>query len=79
MSKEVCLLVNINKLKGKIVESGFTVGGLAEKLHINKSTLYRKLNCNAETLTIKEMNIIVKELNLTKEEATSIFFNNNVA
>lgn len=72
-------MVNINKLKGKMVEVGVTVGDLAEKLHINRSTLYRKLKCNAEKLTLREMNIIVKELSLTKEEATAIFFNNNVA
>ena len=47
---------------------------LAEKLCIDKSTLYRRLNREGETFTVKEANIIVEELKLTKEEATSIFF-----
>lgn len=69
--------MNINKLKGKIVEKEMTVALLAEKIGIDRSTLYRKLD--NQTLTIKEVKKIVEILNLTLDEANSIFFNHLVA
>ena len=72
-------MVNINKLKGKIVENGLSVEVLAERIGIDKSTLYRKMSNSGEALTIKEANQICKELELSVEEATVIFFSNLVA
>ena len=72
-------MVNINKLKGKIVESGLTVEKLAEKIGVDRSTIYRKMNNDGETFTIKDANLICKILNLTCEEATAIFFSRYVA
>lgn len=72
-------MVNINKLKGKIVEQGVTIEHLATAIGQNKSTLYRKLNSNGEGFTIKEVNLISQELNLTLDEVNNIFFGNNVA
>lgn len=72
-------MVNINKLKGKIVEKGIKVSVLAESIGIDASTLYRKFKSNGETISIKEANLIVKSLNLTAEEAVAIFFDKNVA
>jgi predicted transcriptional regulator len=69
--------MNVNKLKGKIVEKGLTIGKLASMIGINRSTLYRKLN--ASTLTVKEVNLIVKALELSREEAIDIFFTHKVA
>lgn len=69
-------MVNINKLKGKIVENGLSVEVLAERIGIDKSTLYRKMSNSGEALTIKEANQICKELELSVEEATVIFFSN---
>ncbi len=66
-------MVNINKLKGKIVENGLTVEVLAEKMGIDRSTLYRKISSNGEDFTIKDANMICKALNLSIKEATSIF------
>jgi len=71
--------MNINKLKGKIVEKGMNISQLAEKMRIDRSTLYRKLNNNGDTLTIKEANAIVEILGLDDKEATSIFFEQTVA
>lgn len=71
--------MNINKLKGKIVEKGMNITGLASEIGINRATLYRKINNDGDTLTIKEANIIVSVLNLTEKEATEIFFNQLVA
>lgn len=71
--------MNVNKLKGKIVENGLSIPELADKIGLDKSTLYRKLNSNGETFTIKEANLIFIELKLTKNEAVDIFFNQKVA
>ena len=72
-------MVNINKLKGKIVENGLNTEKLADNIGIDRSTLYRKINNNGETFTIREADLIVKELNLTAEEAKAIFFSQLVA
>lgn len=71
--------VDVNKLRGKIVEMGLNVETLAKRIGIDRSTLYRKLNRDGDTLTVREVNIICKELKLTKEEAMDIFFKNFVA
>ena len=72
-------MINVNKLKGKIVENGMTVSSLAEKIGIDKATLYRKLNNNAEALMLKEASAIVDILHLSIDEATAIFFSQFVA
>ncbi|MGB4018175.1 MAG: helix-turn-helix transcriptional regulator [Syntrophomonadaceae bacterium] len=72
-------MVNINKLKGKIVENGLTIEKLADNIGIDRSTLYRKINNNGETFTIKEADLILNALNLTAEEAKAIFFSQFVA
>ncbi len=71
--------VNINKLKGKIVENGLTVATLAERMGIDRATLYRKLSNNGETMLIKDANSIVSALGLTEDEALAIFFSQFVA
>ena len=72
-------MVNVNKLKGKIVERGMSVEELANKIGVDKSTLYRKLNQSGETFTIREANLICKILELNGDEATAIFFSQYVA
>lgn len=72
-------MVNINKLKGKIVEKGMTVEQLATKMGVNRSTIYRKINSEGETFTIKDANLICDILGLSGEEAAAIFFSRHVA
>lgn len=73
-------MINVNKLKGKIVENGLSVKELALKIGIDRSTFYRKLATNqGETFTVREVNLICKYLNLSKDEAMEIFFTNFVA
>mgnify|MGYP003297645599 CR=1 FL=1 len=71
--------VNVNKLKGKIVECGLSISDLADMIGINKSTMYRKLDANGESLLISEANAIVQALHLTSDEAMAIFFSQLVA
>lgn len=71
--------VNINKLKGKIVENGLTVTALAEKIGMDRATLYRKISNNGDTMLIKDANAICAALNLSVEDAVAIFFSQIVA
>ena len=72
-------MVNVNKLKGKIVEKGYSVAKLAKEIDVDKTTIYRKINNNGETFTIDEADRIVNVLSLNAEEAQSIFFSQFVA
>lgn len=72
-------MVNINKLKGKIVENGLTIDKLAKEIGLDRSTLYRKINNDGETFSIREANLICSVLGLTGQEATEIFFSQYVA
>ena len=71
--------MNVNKLKGKIVENGLNVSQLASSIGIDKTTLYRKLTSNGDTLTISEAEKIARTLNLSMEDVNAIFFANFVA
>ena len=71
-------MVDVSKLKGKIVERNTTQEELASKIGIDKSTFYRKMKQNGN-FSIKEVNLIVSALNLSKDEAMVIFFSETVA
>ena len=71
--------VNINKLKGKIVEKGMTVASLAEKMNIDRAILYRKLDNGGAGLTVRDANNIAVALDLSYEDSMSIFFARYVA
>lgn len=73
------MYVNINKLKGKLVEKGLSVVQLAERMGINKATMYRKLENGGLGLSVKDANLIVEILGLTLQEAMEIFFAKKVA
>lgn len=80
MRKEVMEnMVNINKLKGKIIECGLNVTELASRIGIEKSTFYRRMNTNGKNFTIEEADLISKELNLSYSEVSAIFFSQYVA
>ncbi len=69
---------NMQKLKGKIIEKGFSQESFASAINMNKSTLNRKLQMG-EKFSIGEANSIVKILSLTQQEAINIFFTSIVA
>lgn len=71
-------MCNIAKLRGKITEKGYNQITLAKKVNIDRSTLNRKLK-TGEAFTIAEANKIAEALELTGQEAASIFFKNTVA
>ena len=65
---------NMNKLKGRIIESGLTIPKVAEKIGMERATLYRKLENEGRTMLIKDANQIIEALELTPDEAMAIFF-----
>lgn len=72
-------MVTVNKLKGAIVEKGFSVEKLASAIGMDKSTFYRKLSTSGELFLIKEADLISKQLGLNKDEVNAIFFSQFVA
>ena len=62
-----------NILKGKIVESGMTVGEFCEKAGFVRSTFDRKINGTSE-FNRDEIQTIIDTLGLTWEDAQKIFF-----
>lgn len=71
-------MTNLKKLKAKFVENGITVDQAAKCLEIDTSTMYRRLNGESKFL-IEEGEKLAVLLNLTGEEAISIFFAQTVA
>lgn len=72
-------MVNIDKLRGKIVERRMTVEIVAKTIGLTASTLYRRLNNGGGKFTVNEVSKIATLLNLTADELNEIFFTNNVA
>lgn len=61
--------MNVQKIKGRMVELKISGQEMAKKLGMNSSTFYRKLQNNGENFTVKDLYGIAKELDLSKEQA----------
>ena len=72
-------MVNVNKLRGRMVEYKINADKMAALIGVNRATFYRKLENAGEAFTIREVNVIAKALNLNRDELNSIFFSQNVA
>lgn len=72
-------VVNVNMLKGKIIQSGRNITMLANEIGLDRATLYRRLQNGGRTMLVKDAKNIATVLGLTAEEVNSIFFNNHVA
>lgn len=68
---------NMNMLRGKIIERGYTQQYVAQQIGIDKSTFSRKMQSSALDFSIGEMYRIVDMLQLTNEEAQQIFLSDN--
>lgn len=66
--------VNINRLKGKIVEKEKSGAQIAKELGINQSTYYRKLSRGGATFTLDQVSKLSEILDLNETERTDIFF-----
>ena len=76
--KGVYKLVNVLKLKGKMVEKKINAEELAKRIGMDRATFYRRLS-KSDDFTIKEVDSIVRELGLTMDETNAIFFADFVA
>ena len=72
-------MINILKLKAKIVEAGMTILSVSKALNMDRSTFYRKMNEDGTDFTIKEVNIMINILNLSFNDVQDIFFNKFIA
>ena len=71
-------MVNVNKLRAKIVEKGLNVERLSELSGINKATIYRRFN-DPDEITIEEADKLVSALEMNADEAMAIFLAQCVA
>lgn len=72
-------MININKLKKEIALNNLSIEELSEKIGIDKSTFYRRLESNGKKFTIEEVIKIANVLNLDRKKVDSIFFDITVA
>lgn len=72
-------MANMNRLRGRFIEAEISVEGMADRLGINRSTMYRKISEKGEAFTVREVNRMINVLHLTPEDAFSIFFTVDVA
>lgn len=72
------MVKNVNKLKGKIAEKGYTLKKLSEELGLSELTLRRKINDNNYDFYLGETTDVAKILNLSGEEYLEIFFNSKL-
>lgn len=67
-------MTDTNKLKGKIMENGFSITSLARELKTSKTTLSQKIN-NKVKFSQTDIKNISNKLQLTGEEIKDIFLN----
>ena len=67
--------MNANLLKSVMVKQGVSVDALADKVGINRATMYRKVN-DLDKVKIGEAKKIKAALNLSDEDAIAIFLLN---
>lgn len=72
-------MVNVNKLKAKMVELELNADELSRRIGMDRATFYRRLSVDGQTFSIKEADAISRELDLTKNEVNEIFFSQFVA
>jgi len=70
--------MDVNILKGKIVERCGTIQEFCDRAVFNRSTFDRKMNGKSE-FTMEEVRRIVNVLSLSEEETRNIFFADVVA
>ena len=68
-------MLDILKLKGKVAENNLNMTSLSKNIGMNKNTLYRKIANNGERLNLGDIKSICKVLNLSFEDACTIFMN----
>ena len=73
MERRVMLVVNMDRLKAKIADSGMTIPTLADKAKMKDYTLRRKLEGDGNNFTADEIVGLSKALRLKMSERNEIF------
>ena len=63
----------MDALRSKMVEKRINGEEMAQKIGINTSTFYRKMKSDGMSFTVGQMHKIAEVLELSHEEAASIF------
>lgn len=71
--KEEVIYLNVQALKRKILDCGYNIVEFSDKVSIDRSTFYRRLEKNGTSFTLEEALRIKDVLSLTDEEACSLF------
>ena len=71
-------MVDLNKLKNAIKDSGIKVGFIAEKLGLSRGGLYKKMNGQNEFL-LSEVATLTSILQLDENAKNNIFFAKEVS
>ena len=71
-------MLNADLLKEKISAAGYTIAGVSVDLEMDISTFYRKIG-GASVFSIDDVYKMKRLLNLSSEDAESIFFAENLA
>lgn len=66
--------MNTELLKEKIRQSGKGMGAIASGIHVDASTLWRKLQNGGGTFTVAQAAALKDVLGLSPQEAFDIFF-----
>lgn len=69
-------MVNVNKLKGVIVEKGLTQSKMAKKMGISDRTFYNKMR--RKVFNSDEIVEMASILSIDKKDVIAIFFDQNV-
>ena len=72
-------MVNVNKLRGRIVECGYDTHTLSLATGITRSKFYRKLGEGGEKFNVREVTALARALDLSAEDLMAIFFAEDVA
>lgn len=67
------MYVNVAKLRGIMMEKGYTQESLSQAMGIDRSTLSRKFRTSGRDFTVGEVHKIISILGLTSTEAQQIF------
>ena len=68
--------MDVQALKAKILSCGYNIVEFSDKVGIDRSTFYRRLDKDGNNFTIEEALRIKEVLSLTDSEAYSIFLLN---
>ena len=70
------MVVNVQRLRGKIVEKSNTQELVADAMGMNRTTFYRKMKNGGNGFTVGDIHKMITCIPLTKEEAIDIFLIN---